>query len=520
MPAPPIIVESSLPQVAAPPASPIYLDPGVSYKYVIPVFKETSIGFNPVSGFTASLSGRTLTLSYTGLALSADTDFTFVITCTNGDGSTQHRPVFRVKGGAVTPVDPSFFAACISGSKNLRYQTDDTAPANALPLSGILTIGTKLRACTRSHGSAVTGIDAAVLYVVAINDALGYFQVSATSGGTAITPDASATFFFAIALAINGSTNVYVQNTFNLVVDQPIALSFTDDAALPTGFSGSKFIKEIVDPYRIKISSTVGGAALTADADAIPADENVRIVVDTTGGRGFPAIDSASEATVEEEVAITPYVVTSDIDADSYAVLGLPSGLSFDAGSATVSGTPAPGLNAQTRVVLVAYLGSTASYRYWLLNKAGAENELDLVPDAVYDTATRRFYLPTGPAGRADRIEVALNDPPLIWGIEENGDPLALPATARARVHVKQAITDSADLIFGARTFSSPLQTFQLGEDWSDAGLVTLLGTKRYIDILLQFEWRMAADPAGLYRKSKPITLRLYNDLGAGTAES
>lgn len=519
MPLTPIIVEGDLPITGAPPASPVNIDPNVDYEYVIPVRKETSISFAALAGFTASLAGRVLTLRYTGVIPSTSADFTFVITCANAAGSTQHRATFRVRGGQNLAISQFFTAACINGSKDIRYRTDDTHPANSQPINGRIKIGDKLKVSTLTHGSAVTGIDAQTVFVVRVDDAAGRFRVSATDGGAEIEADADATYAWIYPTARNGSSKIHVGDTIGLyAVGEPIELTYSDGVAMPAAITGVKYVREIFDFY-ISLADTPGGAAVNSGADSFATDPNVILYADLTAGRRYASIDSDAEIAVEEEVAIDDYVVTSDRDGETpeptYAVEGLPSGLSFNAATNTISGSPF-NLAVQTRVKIIAYIGSFSTARYLLINRAGGASDLD--PDAVFDLVDRRFYSSGGPAARANRIEVYLNDPPLQWAFEKLGDSYTIPAAAHVRFWVKQAVSDDDYLVFGERTLTVDRGQFHLGEDWTSADLVALFaGGKKYVDLIAQLEVNLPGDPADQYRKGQ-ISLRLWNDVAGGAA--
>lgn len=502
------------PSLGGPPLNQtLYLDPGEPYQYVIPVENETGITVAPVAGLALSIAGRVLSVEYTGIPLTVDTTFHVDLTASNADGSISKGVSFTVKGGALVTIDPSFFAACISGSNNLRYRTTDDLPGSAQPLLGYLAIGSKIKARTRTHGSSVTGIDGATLWVVAINDALGFFQVSATSGGSPITPDQTSTYDFVIATAINTTPLFFAGDSSRFFVDQPFNAAYTDGVALPANFTGAKFVLEIVGAYYIKLAATKGGSVINSNADSFASDETVRVIADTTGGRQFPAIDSDPQIAIASGTPITPYVITADFDPASFAVFGLPAGLALVVD--TISGTPVIAVGVtRFNVVLVAYYKGQASYRYLLLN-IGAGVSLD--PDFILDIGSRRLYATSGPAGRADRLEVALGDCPQLIGIEQNANDFTFPEGAKLRILVKTAVNGGTTLIDTEMTVPADAGTLlSIGEDWLAAGLTGLQFAAGYENLWAQYQWRFTSDPAGTYRKTTWFPLRVWANLAGG----
>lgn len=510
------------PNIGSQPISPIFMDAGVDYQYVVPVQGETGISVAPVAGFTFAVDGRVVTMRYTGTALASDTNFSVPITASNNLGNRTKNVGVRVRGGLVRQIDPSFFGAAIDGSANFRYQTTHNLPASAQPINGKLGIGSKLKLVELISGTASTGLAVStVVWVVRVDDSIGQFRVSATSGGAEITPDENGTYWFEIATIINTSELLYVGDTSRFTVDQPLALSYTNGAGLPTGFDDPLFVKELVGAYYIRVTDAIGNAPLAADADSFAADHNVRLVADSTGGRQYPAIDSDPEMTIADGTAIADYTITTDIVADSFAVQGLPAGLSLV--DDTISGTPVNlGKTTQFRIKLIAYLKGRASFRYWLLNVVGA---VDLDPDFAFDLSTRRIYSVAGPAGRADRIDVTLGDPPLLIALRKLAADFEAPAGTVIRFGIKEVgankTVEFADdfVVFGTATLAVADQQFAVGEDWNEGALVALFAqNQRYIDFVGQLAIRFPADPDGYYRKSVQILVRVWNNEHIGVA--
>lgn len=496
----------SAPIVAAsPPPGSISLDPGVAYKYVIPAQNETGISHLAVFGWSVAIVGRTATVTYVGTTLGQDTSFTHTFNVTNNDGTTKHDVVFRVKGGAVRQVDASIKVGIVNGSKDFKYLLNSPVTNTQVAIRGCIVVGTKLKAVSLIDGTAPTSIPDPC-WVVRVDDSLGQFRISATQGGSEFTPDQDAHYYFVIDIGVNGSPNLFVGGSALYNVGDQFSLSYNDSAALPSAWVGTKFVKSIVDAYRITLANTLGGAAVNANADSHPTDQNARLVVDTTGNRYFPAIISASEQTLTEETLMAPYAVTADIAVDSFAVQGLPDGLSFD-GANTISGTPSAPMVTQAVVTLIAYKNGTAQYRFLLLNRAGGA-AIDLEPDARFDLGTKKFYMVSGPAGRADRLEHQLGAPSILFAFDQYADEFTLPAGSTVRLRVKKALGDGADLISASRDLTSARSKLAIGEDWTDAAVIALFnGALAYYDLWIWLEWKFPGEAR--YRKSNATPLRL-----------
>lgn len=504
----------SNPIVAAPPANPIGFDPGIAYEYVVPCTGETAIAFTPAPGFSILIAGRAAAITFVNPAPAADQTYVLHFIISNGEGATSHDVTVKVRGNIVKSVDPSFKAAVVNGSKDLRFGVATAAAATPLPINARLRVGMKLKAVTRVSGTAVTDIDASSVYVVRVDDSLGRFRVSATSGGAEITPDHDATYMLETAVAVDTTPNIFIGDTSDVLAGDPVVLTYTNGVAMPSNFAGAKFVKAIVDSQFITIADTLGGATVNADADSFPDDENVRLLVDLGGSRRFPNIDSGSEIAATPGNAIDAYAFTTDIAADAKAVQNLPPGLSFD--GTNITGTPNYPLAFQTAIRLIAYRGSSASYRYLLVNSTLGDVP-DLNPDALYDINTKRFYLPSGPAGRADRLELVEGDPPFVFAFEQNGADFVMPAGATVRFRAKQKYSDSSALVLASVTLTSALQKFSIGEDWSAAGLAALLADEtKHVDLICWLEWKLAGETN--YRRSYPTPLRVYRSDGSALA--
>lgn len=267
------------------------------------------------------------------------------------------------------------------------------------------------------------------------------------------------------------------------------------------------------DPGSVDLAAVIS-ISVSDGLTTIPQDINVRVLA--ADSRAYPAITSAAEIQIANGVAITDYVIAADNDPDSFAVLGLPPG--FVLTDATISGTPVLVGDAakvtQFQVVLLAIKGDVASYRYLLLN---VTPQLSLDPDFILDIGTRKLYATSGPAGRADRMEVVLGDSPQLIGIQQNAEDFIFPATSKVRLLLKTLVTGGDTLIDQEITVEAGAsEKLSLGEDWLTAGLIALDFVRGYQDLWAQYQWRFAGDPAGTYRKTKWFPLRLWANLAGG----
>jgi hypothetical protein len=284
------------------------VDPYVEYTYTIPVMGETSLGFIADANFDLSIAGRVLTLKYTGGFLAALTEFPITLFASNSDGTTELVVTFRIPAYTATSAPDSFTAAATNTSADLAFGST---------ISDKFMVGDVVK--FKQTGGSGGNFDGLILYVVAVSGS--NFQVSATSGGGAITATSTATYIFTVAVTVASSDVVYSGDTAELAVDEPIAIYDSANAVLVA----AAYVKQIVDGYHVKVAATPGGLAITATANAFSL-ANVSGWDDLglrTYPRAYPVITSAHFLTVTPREAVA-YAITEDVAPDLYQVKGLP----------------------------------------------------------------------------------------------------------------------------------------------------------------------------------------------------
>lgn len=336
---------------------PINIDPGVAYDYVIPVRGETSIGYTPDANFTIVLAGRVLTVTYIGPFTDAEQFTTFPITffVSNDEGTEEQTLNFRVAPYTFAGRSVTRSVSATSGSANIAFGS---------------TIDDQLRVGDVVYLNQVSGsggtFDDVTRYVVSVSGS--NFQVSATVGGSAITAGATLNYFLIIGVQVAGDPVMWVGDTSSLVVNEPIVLangSAVVDGQFTVFTADPSYVKEIVDGYHIKISSTPGGSAITPTANyfaAIFTSLVDMLLYVRTYPRAFPVIDSDPTYSIERGGTVS-YTITDDLTADEYFARGMPVDLTLNTGTGAITGT-APAAEGYYPVILEARKGVNISFRY------------------------------------------------------------------------------------------------------------------------------------------------------------
>jgi hypothetical protein len=503
------------PTIAPRPADPIDIDPGVSFKWVIAAKNATSVGFVPNANFTITQSGKTLSITCKGAVGAIAQTFALSVFASNSEGTVYQKLNFRIPARKLA-VNPVFQVAVNSSAADIFFNTAEVhGPGNLVGDQFAVDWNVLFDAGVKGSGGSPAGanLSSKIFFIKSV--AGRTFKVAATSGGTAVAQDAAndGIYGLTIAFALSGSDKLYVRDSSKFAVNDPITLSLTDGSLLPAELRGLLYVKSIINSAYIKVSATVGGAAISASADVLTST----LLAVSDGTRKHPSITSAEETDVDLLDAVD-YTPTVDVAADEFEAEGLPQGLAINTATGEITGNPSE--VGFFPILIIAYKGSGAGYRYWILVVGGDTGQV-ILPDAVYDIISKRFYSAVGPAGRADRIDRVLGDVSLLFGFEQNGESFTMPQGATVRVRAKQKLSDVADLVYATSgALSAPQSQVQLTEDWSAVAIAALLGGEtRFVDLFFWLEWRLSGDPVGQYRRSLPFTVRVWrsDDVGLAT---
>lgn len=506
------------PIVSDPPSDPIEIDPGVAYRYVIPVQGANSVDFmSSVLDVVHNGSDRFLDVTFNGVQTSAAQIFPLTILCSTDDGEVKHVVNFRVPRAAdhFTPsLDILFLdeqGQEVYWNQKVRG-TQDVDPAWGIDPASFLYVNWKVKFAVGLNTRP--GFEGQTLFVKSLFS--GYFKCSVTAGGAAVSDSGGVdqTVKMIIATCVDTDERIFVGDSSKFKVGAPFNFAYSDGAAIPSAFAGDLFVKEIVDAAHIKVSATVGGAAIASDADSFASEPGIYLIFNRSG-RNFPAITSDPETVVAANAPVD-YTITSDGDiAEFYNATLLPDGLAYSSGDHKITGTPTE--TGFFAIKLIAFLHGARSYRYWLLTVGAAGLATAPKPDVVLDLVTRRIYDLDG--NRADRLDVVLGDMPQLVGFESFRDAAKLPKDSVFSFGMKPRASDVVDngwdfdadtwLVYGSVNVTNDVAQISANEDWFADALAALFTDQRYLDFFGQFFWQLNGEARE--RASYPFLVRVYN---------
>ncbi|RIN46885.1 lectin-like domain-containing protein [Staphylococcus simulans] len=265
----------------------------------------------------------------------------------------------------------------------------------------------------------------------------------------------------------------------------PITLDITDNSGhfdtiavtgLPTGLSFNETTKQITGT-----PTTPGDATVEVTATDMAGNTTTKTFKISVAGAQAPTITPINAQTGEAYTPITPIAVNVEGDlnpAPTVAVTGLPAGLSFDAATKQITGTPtAEGtFNVTVTATQEASEPATSTFNITVQPNAALKDLKAAVADAA--TVNKDSYTPNS----VEAYEAKVTAGDTLAGQPENGSNAQFADASKAIKDAKNALVPRADkaALNQSITTAEALQPLEAGDPEDDA-LKTALETAKTV---------------------------------------
>ncbi|PNZ42049.1 lectin-like domain-containing protein [Staphylococcus simulans] len=265
----------------------------------------------------------------------------------------------------------------------------------------------------------------------------------------------------------------------------PITLDITDNSGhfdtiavtgLPTGLSFNETTKQITGT-----PTTPGDATVEVTATDMAGNTTTKTFKISVAGAQAPTITPINAQTGEAYTPITPIAVNVEGDlnpAPTVAVTGLPAGLSFDAATKQITGTPtAEGtFNVTVTATQEASEPATSTFNITVQPNAALKDLKAAVADAA--TVNKDSYTPKS----VEAYEAKVTAGGTLAGQPENGSNAQFTDASKAIKDAKNALVPRADkaALNQSITTAEALQPLEAGDPEDDA-LKTALETAKTV---------------------------------------